>query len=251
MQYEAICFGLLRRFNYGQTDITKMFSGKMAFQKTSGTRGGSEFGLILIVVVIAVVIFFSMSGSERYLKLVAPARTVYVKIEDKQARTADSIEGLKEATPVGYVQGERYLQFPTIKLVAAEDNLPGPIKSINADIIPYLGGSSANVRISAEVKAEDGSVWTFLANNNVTYGKDPKSAPRIDVTGLDKVAISLQPKAAQGRSIGIALAAVLGELSLSDIRKDGKSLEAEVKVIDADGKTVGKIRKRLDGFGFS
>jgi hypothetical protein len=186
---------------------------------------------------------------------------VYIQIQDGEMRTAMTVHGLQSAEPV-QTTPHRLNESADLEyaLPIPADQLPAGVTAIKASLtratalirsktgttpLSLIIGQIAVCRTDAQ-KSE----WQYVSQVDVQAGADADRAPSIKLPNLDRVKATIETKPSSGR-LAAGLRIVAGEALLSDIRKDGQSVEANLTVMDAWGTPKVSKAGPLSAFGFS
>lgn len=194
-----------------------------------------------------------------YLKIVTgPDSQVLAQFKDKELRLADGEDGLRKAKTIESKSQRGTRLFKSVAIPAPKDGWPSGIKTVTGDfqLRQYKSrGQTRNIlygTLKVSSKSEDGATWDYLQRVGVQLQSDPKRATALSVLDPTKLALNVKAqKKGKARNIGIALTLTAGNAQLSDIRKDGKPLQAKVQVLDSKGKDIKTTKGYLSNFGFS
>jgi hypothetical protein len=180
---------------------------------------------------------------------VSEKTSVYLEFQGREVRAAMSAEGLTAATPSKPRQ---------------EIALPIPADQLPAGITAVKSGLAASQAVTGSWGTTPAQVWGYLA---VCRTDDRKAewqcilrvaspaadsadkAPAIQLPDLTKLTLSVAGNPAAG-SLGVGIRLLADKTELFDVRKDGKSVDAQITVADASGKQAGSTKEPLAGLGF-
>ena len=196
----------------------------------------------------------------RYIRIaVGPKHAIYVQFMGDEMRLATSAEGLKDATPVKATRdvwrnGRRQVQFPEVALPlppAAPESRPLSLKASLGSV--SAGSRDGYIFGQLILSRTDGKKvrWEYRQNVGMGIGLQPDAAPVVQAADPDNLSIEIVTQQGRGsRDVAIALRVKAGQAQLDDIMKDGKNVEAGLRVLDGAGKEVVSEKGPLSNFGF-
>jgi len=215
------------------------------------------------------------AGSPIYTRINIPPRTtVYVQFQGSEMRLATSVLGLKDAEPVSATRaGATFAVFPEVTLPLTADELPRGWSKVRAAIYLYAvqTGLRSETRIwhvSAAVgpvltcpersrrsgvegpslSDTGGALWTYWFPVSAPTAAEPRSAPAWQIPNPTALRLTVMTHKARGR-VGVVVRLTAGTAEVYDVQKNGKSVEVQVMVRDADGNGIASERGPLRKFG--
>jgi len=199
-----------------------------------------------------------------YLRLrVSPETMVYAQFVGSELRMATTPAGLKTATPVkGTKSDDRYVNFPSADFPLRDGQAAAGWSKIAATffVMTRDGGKegdtgSAPRYVGAGLllsKQEPGALWSY---NDVAEGSQagtaPDTAPVVEIPQAEPIFLYIVCQPGREKNMGIALSLKSGKSDVSNVSRDGKPVEAALKVWDAQGRAVVEAKGPLSKFGFS
>jgi len=190
---------------------------------------------------------------------VGPKTIVYLQFQGDQMRMATSVAALKTAKAVSPKQSAPDVMiFPEVTLPVAAGALPQGLSKVKAMIalrrMPGGARSPGGLWYASGVVGpsrtdEKGALWTYWFQAGAPTATRPDSAQVWQVPELARLRLSVTAKV-ERRQLGVAVQVMAGTAAAYDIQKDGKSVEAQVMVRDADGNGIASERGPLAKFGF-
>jgi hypothetical protein len=193
---------------------------------------------------------------------VSPKAVVYVQFSGGEMRMATTGAGLKTAKPVKAKHSSSdYTQFPQVDLPVAADLLPTGFTKVTADLTyqrmtgggwPFGRASSSFVFGTLGLSRKDsaGALWTYAMTYTARPDKSLVEAPEIKVAQLSPLHLEVIAKVARKR-LGAGVHVWSGKVEVDDILKNGKPVQAQMRVLDTGGKIVASSKGPLGKFGFS
>jgi hypothetical protein len=224
------------------------------------------------IVVLAAVGDAAAPRSSYFRVAVSPECTVYGLIQDRELRFSATPEGLEtvsaieaENLNISNMEGGGVwysYTFPEATLSVPEEQLPSGFAKVRITLRYNVTkmqsrrggrGDSAYIYGSAGLCREDerGVEWGYWSRVGTEAGSSPGRAPVMKVPTAGKLSLKITTQAKGRREIGIAVQVMAGETALDDVKKAGKSVTAELEVLDKDRKTVASERKTLSELGFT
>jgi len=204
--------------------------------------------------------------------LVSRDFTVYALVRERELRFSATAEGLSAVSPVRAEKleissseggGVWYnYTFPEITLSVPSEELPSGFTQLrvalqyNASRTSSGGGRREEPgyvygRLALCREDEQGREWSYWWSRGSETGTKPERAPGIEVPRIGSVSLKITTQAKSGREVGIAVQVMAGETALDDIKRDGKSVSAELEVLDRQKEVVESERKPLSDLGFT
>lgn len=253
-------------FSYGI-----MFLGEYSAMKK---RPHALFSPYLMLGVAAVFAITSSAAAARtipaYLRLAVPATApaqpevvLYLELTGKELRMADTIAGLKNAKPVKGITGRNNtIQFTGVALPIPPEKLEAGISAAKASLMFYNKSrlyGTLHLFQTDEHKAK----WTYSTRFYLQAGTSPDTAATIQVPSLARAELKTDIKPGKGKMLGIGVKLMVGPTApetgektsapmqeLSDIAKNGKSVNLSVRLLNATGKVVSSEQKPLANLGY-
>ena len=152
--------------------------------------------------------------------------------------------------------------FPETTLSVPEEQLPSGFAKVRIALQYNVTktesrsrgrGDSAYIYGSAGLCRDDeqGVEWSYWSRVGAQAGNSPERAPVMKVPTAGKLSLKITTQAKQRREIGIAVQVMAGETALDDVKKAGKSVTAELEVLDKDRKRVASEKQPLSELGFT
>jgi len=229
----------------------------------------SRVALAVAMLAILVLLCGPLAAAEQpvYARIaVSPKTTVYIQFFGPKMRAATSVPGLKSAKIVDAKDLDRqglsendYAQFPEVTLPVPAKQLPAGFTKMTAqfDVMRSSGRRPSGVPesyvygsigLSKPDKAK--ANWTYTMSVSQEGAASPVDAKPIRVPAMSNLALDLTAKVA-GKKVGAGLTLKAGALEVGDIRKNGKSADAEVRILDSSGKVVDSSKGPIGKFGFT
>lgn len=199
---------------------------------------------------------------------VSPQTTVYVQFLGPKMRIATTVPGLKSAKIVDSRDLGRqgpsendYAQFPEVALPVPAKQLPEGFAKMTAQFeVTRFGGRGpsgapqsyvyGSIGLSKPDKAKAKANWTYTMSVSQEGAASPVDAKPIRIPAMSNLALDLTAKVA-GRKVGAGITVKAGTLEVGDIRKNGRSADAEVRILDGAGKVVDSSKGPIGKFGFT
>jgi len=209
----------------------------------------------------------SSTPEPEYVRIKVSKRNVYVEFRGTEVRVAATAVDLETAKPVPARKpdtGRRTPEwisrsFPAVDLPVSGDQLPAGFVNAKAGFTydRFRGGedneleqSSVDVKLGLSRTDKKGVRWTYWVTESAEPGKAPVSAPVINLPKLIKPTLKVTTESEGKRKVGVAIVAKSGELELSDITREGKSVQAHLRVLDRRNKAVVSEKGPLSKYGF-
>jgi hypothetical protein len=226
-----------------------------------GVRGRSSAWLAILVIASAAVAaliwlgFMAATGGYRttYARVqVSPTQTTWVEFGGGRMRMAPSATALGKAKWVEPVEQEwGHVSLPDVTLPLAGEKSQDWDK-VQAAFEGY--GRNWEARWQLGLRDEDGSEWTYTVKSNLRTGRSRERSPVATPPSPEPLTMGVTTdwKNDQGKpAVAVAAQVALGPYELEDIKKARKSVEAQVRVIDENGKVVGTTKAPLKDLGFT
>jgi len=210
--------------------------------------------------------------SSYFRVVVSPDCTTYGMLQDRDLRLSATPEGLAMVSPIKAEKLDmsnigdggvwyRYT-FPEVALSVPEEQLPSGFAKVRIALQYNVTkmesrrggrGDAAYIHGSLGLCREDerGAEWSYWSSVGTEAGSKAERAPAMEVPKAGKLSLKVTAQAKEGREIGIAVQVMAGERALDDVKKAGKSVTAELQVLDKDRKTVASEKKPLSDLGFT
>ena len=219
-----------------------------------------------LVMAMACVLFAAEESFARvqYVRfLVSKEDTVYVQFDKMEMRAATSAEGLRDAESVEGTRAGHYIVFPALDLpvpdAAATD---APRRPVALSVSLHRGGMKwIYAKFGANLTDEQGVVWSYLPSRDWRshLGDEPTAAPAVrpEYHALNPDALREAGKGTLqivgnvnpgGDGIVILLHLRAGNTPLAEVHKDGRNVDAEVRVLDSEGNEVAFAKRPLSRF---
>jgi len=203
---------------------------------------------------------------------VSPDYTIYGMLQDRDLRFSATPEGLAMVSPIkaekldmsnggGGMVWYSYT-FPEVTLSVPEGELAPGFTKVKAALQYQVTkttsrsrgrGGTAYIHGNVGLCREDerGAEWSYWSRVGTQAGGAAERAPAIEAPKTGKLSLKITAQAKEGRETGIAVQVMAGETALDDVKKAGKSVTAELQVLDKDRKTVASEKKPLSDLGFT
>ncbi|MCJ7822521.1 MAG: hypothetical protein MUQ26_05500 [Armatimonadetes bacterium] len=210
--------------------------------------------------------------SSYFRVIVSPECTIYGMLQDRDLRFSATPEGLAMVSPIKAEKlnmsnrgdgGVWYsYTFPDVTLSVPEGELPDAFTKVKA-ALQYQVTKTTSMARSREAGAyvhgslglcredEKGVEWSYWSSVGTETGSSPERAPAMRVPKVGELSLKVTTQAKEGRETGIAVEVMAGEAALTTVKKAGKSVTAELEVLDKDRKTVASEKKPLSDLGFT
>lgn len=205
---------------------------------------------------------FRLSG--HFCRIRVDAKTiVFVAGDGEQLKMATTLEGLARAEPTrASHSAERgqtvYSSFPPVTLPkqeAAGNAAPDvtarwSYRVTNLPNRPPRHTLFASLNVS-RVDAQ-GDTWTFRESLGTSLSSEgPINAPTMELADLDDLELQVSiHDAGAPRAFGMVVQLKAGNAAISDVRRNGMEVRAEVQVVRRDGAVVQRDTRPLRGLGF-
>lgn len=207
---------------------------------------------------------FRLSG--HFCRIRVDEKTVvFVSVEGQQLRMATTLEGLATAEPTRAARSSErghigHSNFPSVTLPKHEG--ADDAASVVAARWTYRAISHPNrpprhtLFASLDVPRVDaqGNTWTFRQSRGTGLSPEgPINAPLMELADLDnlELQVSISTRGVDApRTFGVVVQLTAGNARISDVRKNGREVRAEVQVVARDGTVVQRDTRPLRGLGF-
>jgi hypothetical protein len=192
--------------------------------------------------------------------VVSPKCTVYVQFDGSEMRLATTAPGLKSAKAIkARRSSDQHASFAEVALPVAAQDMPTGLTKMTGqfDVMHFAGRRAAGqpesyvfgaIGLSKQDKVK--ATWTYTVVVSQEGGASPVEAKPVTIPDASKLRLNLTVKVA-GQKVGPGLTLKAGALEVGEIRKNGKSMPAQVRVLDSAGKAVGSSKGPLGQFGFT
>lgn len=185
--------------------------------------------------------------------------TVFFQFDKDEMWLKASVNGSNAAEPVQALytssanqKSSRFVQFPKVLLPLTKEQRPRNVTQIVAGfryVVPPDGkGASVVGGLTQSCKQKNGSEWTYLQSINKKFDQS-KTTPVVELANLDKMKFSVTVRRKQN-AVYVGVSILAGDATLYDIRRDGKSVPVEVRLLDGNGKEIANKKAPLGDFGF-
>jgi len=198
--------------------------------------------------------YFSLQASEKC--------SIYAQIEGAELRLSSTPGDFTKALVVkgkSPAQG-RVVQWAETALNIPAEALPEKVTGVKLAVVaytlsrakagqgPYLYGT-----LNLSVPDEQKTVWSYSVRVGQVTAVDAAKAPVIQIPAVDKgtIEIATQPVKRPDSNMGIGLRCKVAGQEISEIRKGGVPVNAQVKLLGVGDKVVASAVKPLGQFGFS
>lgn len=191
----------------------------------------------------------------------SPSAAVNVEFRGAEMRVARTAQGLQTAAPVkGSRSVGRWVEFPEVTLPFAAASLPPRVAKITTRFEVMQpperssrGGAPVGyvfATIGLCYQDSAGALWTYVTRASAQTATSLVRARPIEVPRLGALTMTVVTRAYRKR-IGAGIRVASGKVELSEIRKDGRSVEAQLRLLDSAGGAVATARGPLAKFGFT
>jgi len=226
-----------------------------------GVRGRSSAWLAILVIASAAVAaliwlgFMAATGGYRttYARVqVSPTQTIWVEFGGGRMRLAPSATALGKAKWVEPVERDwGHVSLPDVTLPLAG----GKAQDWDRVQVAFTSyGRDWQARWQLGLRGEGGSEWTYTVRDSLKASRSRETSPANALPRAEKLKLAVTAKweNKEGKpAIGVAMEVKLGSREVEEIEKDGKSVEGQVRVLDGDGKVVGRAKAPLKDLGFT
>jgi hypothetical protein len=201
-------------------------------------------------------------STTRYLRIrVSPKERLYIQLRGKEMRMAKTPAGLETApkpilASTSVSEGSEYTTstFPPFALPGTSN----PPTLVAISYTSYASGedkdmrdySYAQVQIVQQRKDSRGTRWGYISSEYADPTDAPVSAPEVKVPVLGKLKLELTADTKKPGEVGLGVVVNSGKQQLDDITRNGKSMSAQVKLVDSKKKPVASKTAALGEFGF-
>lgn len=198
-----------------------------------------------------------------YLRIsIDPETTVYVKLNANEISLAPDAQGLETAKPFKSLKSShRTAEFPEVDLPIPPKALPAGFSKVSASLLFYtpsselesIGQGAAGFVFGQFLfyrPQQGGGLWRYSVKMNATAGNSPGAAAVVPLPALQRLTPEFTVKT-EKKEVRIAFVIKDGKTELADIARDGKSVEAQLRVIGSNGKVIASAVGPLSKFGFT
>lgn len=199
--------------------------------------------------------YFTLQASEKC--------SIYAEIEGTDLRLSSTAGDFTKALVVkgkAPAQG-RAVQWSETALSIPADGLPAKCTGVKLVLAAYTPSNSRAGQqgpylygtLNLSAADEQNAVWSYAVRFGQPSGASAAKAPVIQIPALDKVTLEVATQAVKrsDSNLGIGLRCKLAGKEITDIRKGGTPVNAEVKLVGAGDKVITSAVKPLGQFGFS
>jgi hypothetical protein len=224
-------------------------------------RGGVP--VLLIVTALCVVALWALiwllilwlTGQVRsaYAQLGTPQQPVWVQFRGNQMRHAASaaeLEGAEWESP--RQRGWGYTAFAPIDVPS--EGMDVGIEAEAARVALVAFGSWYDAEWEYETRDEEGVRWEYMVSTPLRPSRSPEEAVLGEPPGLEKPVLEVETEVGRegGQStIAVAVSLETEDWGLEEIRRNGRPVEVEVRVLDSTGKEVASETGSLEAFGYT
>jgi len=190
--------------------------------------------------------------------IVSPESALYVQFEGAEMRIAPTPHGLKDAKAVrGRRQPAGVVEFPAVDLALPPSALPAGVSKVTSQFRVYgsRGGAQPAHRsvivladLELQVKDSKGAVWAYQVRKSATGADAPAEASGMPLPQPKNLTLLVTAQTST-RRVGAVLRLSAGRTDIDDVRRDGKSVEAQVRILNSSGKAVASAKGPLAKFG--
>lgn len=195
--------------------------------------------------------------------------TLYGLIWENELRISVSPEMLSAVPPIkptntevgDYEPYESYYTYayPEIALSVPRERLPAGADGLKLNLTfhgvksrgRWVRSSFLQGNIGLCLRDEAGVEWSYWFWSGCETGSRPRTAPEIRIPRVSRLTLKVAPQQKEARETGIAAQVMSGELSLSDIKRDGGSQTVALRVVDSKGKVIKQETGDLSKFGYT
>ncbi len=176
---------------------------------------------------------------------------VFAKIEGAELRLAATAADLGKAQAIKGRAANRVVRFPETELPVAKDALPDGMESVLATIMVYpMQNNRLYVRasVSQSMKDAQNATWTYLSSVGGMLAAQAEGSPAIPLPEIKAGTIEVVAKKA-ANGLGVGLRVKSGGAELAGIKKDGKDVPAQIKIVNG-AKELASASGPISQFGF-
>lgn len=226
-----------------------------------GTRGGA---LVLIIVTVlcllalwALIWFLILlaAGQLRntYAQLGTAQQPVWVQFKGNRMRQAASAADLETGEWVRPREREwGYTEFAPIDVPSEGMDVGIAVDAVRVGLSVF--GSDCDAEWEYEKEDEAGVRWEYVVSTYLETAGSPEEAVLNEPPGLEKPVLEIDTEVGreEGQStIGVALWLDTDDWGIDGIRRDGRPVEARVRILDSTGKEVASETGSLEDFGYT
>jgi hypothetical protein len=226
-------------------------------------REGSARGWVLILAIVVVLcllglwalVILAATGQFRnlYAQVGTPQQPLWIQVKANRIRHAATPEELANspwtrATTAAWAT----VEFPPIDLPLAAFDPGLPLDAAKLRLASFDGDWEAEWQYRKTDQA--GVRWDYLVSTGLEAAKSPESAVLNEAPPLGKptLEVDAEPTGEAGHpAIGVALLLSSEHGDSVDVRRDGRSAEIELRILDREGKVVASERGPLEDFGYT
>jgi hypothetical protein len=226
-----------------------------------GTRGAAAVLVIATVLCLlalwALVWFLILlaSGQFRntYAQLGTAQQPVWVQFKGNQMRQAGGpadLEGAEWTSP--RERGWGYTGFAPIDVSLDGLDVGMVVDAASVGLTVY--GSEYEAEWRYEKRDETGARWEYVVSTYLETARSPEEAGLNEPPRLEKPALEIDTEVGreEGQStIGVALWLDTDDWGIDEILRNGRPVEARVRILDSTGKEVASETGSLEDFGYT
>jgi hypothetical protein len=236
---------------------------------------GSRLWLVLLVIGVlslslGIPVEAAAASKSAYFRIRASSDyTLYGLIWENELRVSVSPEMLSAVPPIkptntevaDYEPYESYYTYayPEIALSVPKEHLPAGAHGLKLNLTfhgvksrgRWMGSSYLQANMGLCVRDEAGVEWSYWLRSGCETGSRPRTAPEIQIPRVSRLTLKVAPQQKEARETGIAALVMSGEMSLSDIKRDGASQTVALRVVDSKDKVIKQETGDLSKFGYT
>jgi hypothetical protein len=226
-----------------------------------GTRGGVPVLLIvtaLCLVALWLLVWFLIlwvTGQQRnaYVQLGTPQQPVWVQVRGNQMRQAASAADLESAEWVSPRDREWGCSaFAPIDVPSEGMDVGVAVDAARVVVIVFA--SYCDAEWEYEKRDEEKVRWEYVVSTNLETARSPEEAVLNEPPRLEKPVLEVDAEVGRegGEStIGVSLRLDPGEWGLEEIRRNGRPVEVQVRILDSTGKEVASETGSVEDYGYT